>query len=95
MLRQQAKDNLRLNDNILEAIAEIRLHTTDNVLKNWADRVGYCMVSRSSIIFALLTGRTVLSNKKRNLNKYSVVFLKHPALRRRPFSADFWQTVGE
>ena len=33
-------------DNILEAIGEIQLHTIDNVLKNWADRIGYCMDSR-------------------------------------------------
>ena len=29
-----------LNDNIREAIDEIQLHAIDNVLKNWADRVG-------------------------------------------------------
>ena len=34
-----------LNDNICEAIGEIQLHTIDNVLKHWADRVGYCMAS--------------------------------------------------
>ena len=32
-----------LKDNIRQAIGEIQLHTIDNVLKNWADRVGYCM----------------------------------------------------
>ena len=37
-----------LKDNIREAIVEIQLHTIDNVLKNWTDRVGYCMVSRGS-----------------------------------------------
>ena len=35
-----------LKDNILEAIGEIQLHTIDNVLKNWTDRVGYCMARR-------------------------------------------------
>ena len=34
-----------LKDNIREAIGEIQLHTIDNVLKNWTDRVGYCMAS--------------------------------------------------
>ena len=29
-----------LKGNIPEAIGEIQLHTTDNVLKNWTDRVG-------------------------------------------------------
>ena len=29
-----------LKDNIREAIGEIQLHRIDNVLKNWADRVG-------------------------------------------------------
>ena len=37
-----------LKDNINEAIGEIQLHTIDNVLKNWIDRVGYCMASRGS-----------------------------------------------
>ena len=35
-----------LKDNICEVIDEIQLHTIYNVLKNWTDRVGYCMVSR-------------------------------------------------
>ena len=37
-----------LKDNIREAIGEIQLHTIDNVLKNWTDRVGNCMTIRSS-----------------------------------------------
>ena len=37
-----------LKDNIREAIGDIQLHTIDNVLKNWNDRVTYCMASRSS-----------------------------------------------
>ena len=37
-----------LKDNIREAIGEIQLHTIDNVLKNWTDRIGYCMASRGS-----------------------------------------------
>ena len=37
-----------LNDNIREAIVQIQLHKIDNVLKNWIDRVGYCMASRGS-----------------------------------------------
>ena len=37
-----------LKDNIREAIGEIQLHTIANVLKNWTDRVGYCMASRDS-----------------------------------------------
>ena len=35
-----------LKDNVREAIGEIQLHTIDNVLKNWTDRVGYCMASQ-------------------------------------------------
>ena len=34
-----------LNDNILEAIGEIQLHTINTVLKNCTDRVGFCMAS--------------------------------------------------
>ena len=38
-----------LKDNIREAIGEIQLHTIDNVLKNWTDRVGCSsMASRGS-----------------------------------------------
>ena len=37
-----------LKGNMREAIGEIQLHTIDNVLKNWTDRVGYCMTSRGS-----------------------------------------------
>ena len=37
-----------LKDNIREAIGEIQLHTIDNVLKNWTDRVVYCMANRDS-----------------------------------------------
>ena len=37
-----------LKDNIREAIGEIQLHTTDNVLKNWTDGVSYCMANRGS-----------------------------------------------
>ena len=37
-----------LKDNIREAIGEIQLHSIDNVLKNWADHVGYCMASRGT-----------------------------------------------
>ena len=69
-----------LKGNIREAIGEIQLQTFDYVLKNWTDRVGYCRASRGSylneIIFPLLTGRIILSNTKRNLRIYSVVFLK-------------------
>ena len=39
-----------LKDNIREAIGEIQLHTIDNVLKNWTDRVGYCMANRGSYL---------------------------------------------
>ena len=39
-----------LKDNICEAIGEIQLHPIDNVLKNWTDRVGYCMVSHLDAI---------------------------------------------
>ena len=37
-----------LKDNIREAFGGIQLLTIGNVLKNWTDRAGYCMVSRGS-----------------------------------------------
>ena len=39
-----------LKDNIREDNGEIQLHTIDNVLKNWTDRVGYCLVNRDSYL---------------------------------------------
>ena len=59
-----------LKDNIAEAIGEIQLHTIDNVH-------GQPSPPFEGYYFPLLTGRIVLSNEKRNLRKYSVVFLKH------------------
>ena len=37
-----------LKYNIRETIGEIQLHTIDNVLRNWTDRVDYYMASRGS-----------------------------------------------
>ena len=37
-----------LKDNIREAIDEIQRHTINNLVKNWTNRVGYCMASRGS-----------------------------------------------
>ena len=37
-----------LKDNIRKAFGEIQLYTIDNVLKNWNDRVGYCMAIRDN-----------------------------------------------
>ena len=37
-----------LKHNIREAIGEIQLPTIDNVLKNWTDRLDYCMASWGS-----------------------------------------------
>ena len=43
-----------LKDNIRKAIGEIQLHTIDNVLKNWNDRVGYSMASRGSHLIEII-----------------------------------------
>ena len=47
-----------LKDNIREAIGEIQLYTIHNVLKNWTDRVGYCMASRGSYLNKIFSIRT-------------------------------------
>ena len=64
-------------DNIREPSGEIQLHTIDNVLKNWTDRVGYSIASLGShlnkIIFHYLPEGLYFQIKKRNLRKYSVV----------------------
>ena len=49
-----------LKDNIREAIGEIQLYTIDNVLKNWTNRVGYCMACRGSYLNAV----TSIINRK-------------------------------
>ena len=51
-----------LKGNIREAIGEMQLHTINNVVFYF--------------YFPLLTGRIVLSNKRRNLKKYLVDFFK-------------------
>ena len=51
-----------------KAIGEIQLHTIDNVLKNWTDRIGYCIASRGSHLNEII-GRIVLSNKKKKFEK--------------------------
>ena len=37
-----------LKHNIREVIGKIQLHTIDNMLKNWTDRISYRMASRNS-----------------------------------------------
>ena len=49
-----------LKDNIREAIGEIQLRTIDNVLKNWNDRVGYCMPAEAAIWMKLFS----ITNRK-------------------------------
>ena len=39
MLHRQAETIDALKDNTREAIGEVQLHTIDNVLKNWTDRL--------------------------------------------------------
>ena len=41
-----------LKDNIREIIGEVQLHTVDDVLKNWTNRVGYYMASG---LFSIIT----------------------------------------
>ena len=68
-----------LKDNIREAIGEIQLHTIDNVLKNWTDRVGHFMASRRShlneIIFHYLAEGLYFQIKKK-IEKILSSFLK-------------------
>ena len=44
-----------LKDNIREAIGEIQLHTIDNVLKNWTDRVGFFRRAEAAIWMKLFS----------------------------------------
>ena len=43
-----------LKDNIPEAIGEMQLHTIDNELKNWINRVSYFMASRGSHLYKII-----------------------------------------
>ena len=65
-----------LKDNIREAIAEIQLHTIDNVDRLCRLPNGQPRQSFEWNYFPLLIGRIVLLNKKKEtkLRKYSVVF---------------------
>ena len=47
---RQARDNWRFKGQYSWSHWWIQLHTIDNVLKNWTDRVGYCMASRGSLL---------------------------------------------
>ena len=71
---------IALKNNIPKAIGEIQLHTIDNVLKNWTDRVDYSTASRGShmdeIIFHYQPEGLYFQIKKEILRKYSVVFFK-------------------
>ena len=46
-LRRAVED--KCYDNKLETIDTLKLHTIDNVLKNWNDCVGFCMTSRMKL----------------------------------------------
>ena len=69
-----------LKDNIHEAIGEIQLHTINNVLKNWTNRVGHAVGQPRQPFewnyFPLLTERIVLSNKKKKFEKIFRSFFK-------------------
>ena len=58
-----------LKDNIREAIGVIQLHTIDNVLKNWTDRVrllhGHAQQSFESNYIPLSIGGIIVSNNKK------------------------------
>ena len=43
-----------LKDNIHEAIGEMQLHTIENVLKYWTDRLGYCVASRGTHLIEII-----------------------------------------
>ena len=47
-------DDLNYNTSIRGAIGEIQLNTIDNDLKNYTDRVGYCIASRDSQLNAII-----------------------------------------
>ena len=70
-----------LKDSIREAFGEIHLHTIDSVLKNWTDRVGYCMTSHGShlneIIFYYQPEGLHFQIKKEICENIQWFFLKH------------------
>ena len=65
-----------LKDIIREDIGKIQLYTIDKLYRSCRLLHGQPRQPFEWKYFPLLTGRIVLSNKKRNLRKYSVVVLK-------------------
>ena len=67
----KTETNNALKDNIRKVICDIQLHTIDNMLKIWTERVGYYMASRgrhlNEIIFHYLPERLYLQIKKKIL----------------------------
>ena len=60
-----------LKNNIREDIGEIQLHTIDNVLKIWTDRVGYCMASRSSQLSEIIVHIFITFQDEPNPTKFA------------------------
>ena len=67
------------------------LHTIDNVLKNWTDRIGFCMVSRGShlneIIFHYYTGGLYFQIEKKKFKEIFCSFFN-------AFSKKIYKFVG-
>ena len=57
--------------NIRAAIGEIQLHTIDNVLKIWTDRVGYCMASRCSQLSEIIVHIFITFQDEPNPTKFA------------------------
>ena len=83
-LKEKPKIIDALKYNIHEAIGEIQPHTIDNVLKNWTDRVGYCIASRSSHLNEKL--------KRRILTTYRTALRAHSLSYTRCFAHCFWRS---
>ena len=56
-----------LKDNIREVIGVIQLHTIGNVLKNFAERIGYCLVSRGSHLNEIIFIQALVSYEVNSL----------------------------
>ena len=68
-----------IKDHIREATGDIQLHTIDNVLKNWADRVGYCTTDFfaklfMAILFILKVFARNLLRGNRRRNTFRIPF---------------------
>ena len=68
-----------LKVNIREAIGEVQLHSIDNVLKNWTDRVATAWPTEADIwmkLFSIINWKDCTFKEKKKFEKKKIFFWK-------------------